>query len=93
MTGNYLSPANIFSPADIKLSKVEISKMFLSGRFPCNMLGNLGKEVITDLAIPIARDNLPGLVSNSTLNTINKFERKLSGKGAVRAGKGFIYFE
>ena len=37
----------------------------------------------------LARDNLPGVVNNLALNAINKFERKISGKGAVRAGKGF----
>ena len=26
------------------------------------------------------------------MNAINKFERKISGKGAVRAGKGFTLF-
>ena len=26
------------------------------------------------------------------MNVINKFERKISGKGAVRAGKGFTLF-
>ena len=44
------------------------------------------------MAILLARDNLPGLVSNLASNVINKFERKLSGKGAVRAGKGFTLF-
>ena len=44
--------------------------------------------------MPSARDNLPGLVRNLTSNAINKFERKISGKGAVRTGKGFaFYFE
>ena len=44
------------------------------------------------VAIPLARDNLPGLVSNLTLNAINKFENKISGKLAARAGKGFALF-
>ena len=39
---------------------------------------------------------MPGLVSkvssNAALNGINKFERKISGTGAVRVGKGFILF-
>ena len=39
---------------------------------------------------------MPGLVinvaSNAALNAINKFERKISGPGAVRVGKGFILF-
>ena len=50
------------------------------------------KKTLTNIAIPLARDNLPGLVSYLTSNVINKFERKISGKGAVRAGKGFTLF-
>ena len=55
-------------------------------------LGDLGKKALTDLAIPLARDNLPELVRSLTSNAINKFERKISGKRAVRAGKGFTLF-
>ena len=40
----------------------------------------------------LARDSLPGLVSNLTSNAINKFDRKISEEGAVRAGKGFNLF-
>ena len=47
----------------------------------------LGKKAPTNIAISLARDNLPGLVSNLTSNAINKFERKISVKEAVRAGK------
>ena len=32
------------------------------------------------------------MVGNLTSNAINKFERKIYGKGAVRAGKGFTLF-
>ena len=35
---------------------------------------------------------MPGLGNNLTSNAISKFERKISGKGAVRAGKGFNLF-
>ena len=55
-------------------------------------LGNWGKKALTNNAIPSARDNLPELVSNLTSNEINKFERKISGKGAVRVGKRFTLF-
>lgn len=48
----------------------------------------LGKKTLTKV--------FPGLVSNigSNLasNVINKFERRLSRKGAVRAGKEFTLF-
>ena len=47
-----------------------------------NVFGN-------NTATPLARDNLPGLLNNLNSTVINKFERKISGKGAVRAGKGF----
>ena len=76
---------------DIKLIKAQISKMIQSGWFPRNMLGNLGKKLISDLAIPLARDNLYGLVSSLASSAINKCERKISGKGAVRVKKGFPY--
>ena len=41
------------------------------------------------MAIPLATDNLPGLVSKLISKAIYKFDRKISGKGAVRAEKGF----
>ena len=74
---------------DTKLSEAQISKIIQSSGSFGSWLGNLGKKVITNLAIPLARDDLPGLVSNLASNEINKFERKISGKGAARAGKGF----
>ena len=46
--------------------------------------------------VPFARDKLPGFVSNiasnATFNAMNKFERRISGKGAVKAGKRFTLF-
>ena len=74
---------------DKNLSKVQISKVIQSGGSSGSLLGNLGKKVLTNIAIFLTRNNLPGLVSNLTSNAVNKTERKLSGKGAVRAGKGF----
>ena len=40
----------------------------------------------------LARDDLLGLVNNLASNAINKFKRKINGKGAVRAGKRFTLF-
>ena len=61
-----------------------------------NIDKNLGKKVIINLAIPLARDNLPVLVSNlasnATSNVIDKFGRTISGKGAVRARREFTLF-
>ena len=68
---------------DMKLSQGQMSKMIQCGRFFRNMIGNLGTKVITDLAIPLARENLPGLVSNLVSNAINRFKRKISGKETV----------
>ena len=56
------------------------------------MLGNLGKTARANIVIPLARDNLPGLVSNLTSSAINKFDKKISEKGAARGGKGFTLF-
>ena len=77
---------------DIKLSKAQISNVIQSGRYFGSWLANLGKKALTNISIPLARDNLPGLVSNLNSNTIKKFERKISEKQAVRAGKGFTLF-
>ena len=67
-------------------------KIIQSGVSFGSWLGNLGKKWLTNIAIPLARDNLTGLVSNLTSNSINKFERKISEKGAVRARKRFTLF-
>ena len=77
---------------DIKLSKAQIYKIIQFGGSFGSWLANLGKKALTNVAIPLARDNLPGLVNNLTSNAINKFERKIGGKRAVRAGKGFTLF-
>ena len=76
----------------IKLSKGQISRIIQSGGSFGSWLGNLGRKALTNIAIPLARDNLFGLVSNLTSNPINKFDREISLKGSVRTGKGFILF-
>ena len=80
---------------DIKLSKTQISEITQLGGSFGSWLGNLGKKTKTDLAIPLAGDDLSGLVSNLTSNRINKFERTTSGKEALGERKRiyFIYFE
>ena len=74
---------------DIKVIKVHISKIIQFGGSFGSLVGNLGKKPPEHVAISFVRDNLPGLVSNISSNAISKFERKISGKGAVREGKGF----
>ena len=55
-------------------------------------LANLIKKNTKNCCYVLPRDSFPGLVSNLASNAINKFERKISGKGAMRAGKGFNLF-
>ena len=50
------------------------------------------KKALKDLAIPLASNDLPALVSNLAPNAKNIFDRKISGNRAVRAGKGFTTF-
>ena len=76
----------------MKLSKTQISKIIQIGGSFDSWLANLGKKALTYVAIPLARDNLPELVSNLTSNAVNKFDKKISEKRAVRAGKGFNLF-
>ena len=73
------------------LKKIFQLKLQSSGSFG-SWLGIVGKKALKNFAIPLARDSLPGLVSNLTSNVISKFERNISGKVAVRARKGFILF-
>ena len=77
---------------DIKLSKAQISEVIQSGGSFGSWLADLGKKTLANIAIPLAWGNLPGLVSNVTSSARNKFDRKISGKGFVRAGKGFTLF-
>ena len=77
---------------DIKLSKSQMSKIIQSGESFGSWLDNLGKKALTNFAIPLARDNLPGLLNNLILNAVNKFEIKISVKEDVRAGKRFTLF-
>ena len=73
---------------EIRLSKAQISKIIQSRESFGSWQGNLFKKVVTDFEIPLARDNLFGLVSNLAPNSINKFERKI----AARAEKGITLF-
>ena len=78
---------------DIKLSRVKITQLggFL-GKMLDNMIGNLGEKTLLDLVIPFAKDVWPKVATKATLPALDKFERKISGRGAVRAGKVFTLF-
>ena len=76
----------------IKRSKAQISKIIQSSGSFDPWLASSGKKVLKSVAIILHRDDLPGLGSNLSLIAINKFERKISEKGAVRVEKGFTLF-
>ena len=52
----------------------------------------LKQKALLDLAVPLAKYVLSKLATNPTLPIIDNFERKISRKGAVRAGKGITLF-
>ena len=54
------------------------------------MIINFGKETLTDLAVPLAEDVSSELGTKEASSVIDKFERKISWQGAVKAEKGFI---
>ena len=60
--------------ANITLSKAQISKITQSGGCFSSWLGSLEKKVLKDISILLARDNLPGLVTNFTSSAIDKFD-------------------
>ena len=75
---------------DVQLSEVQISKIIQSCGSFGSWLANLGKNPLKNVASPLARDNLPGLISRLASHAINKFERKISGKGDGRGEKDFV---
>ena len=76
---------------DIKFSKAQIYNIIQSGGSFGSWLANFGKKVLTNIAVPLARDNLPGFASNLPSNAINKLERKNKCKGIFKSKKR-IYF-
>ena len=54
----------------IQNSKAQVCKIIQSGGSFSYWLDDLEKKGPTNVAIPLARDNLPGLVSNLTSNAI-----------------------
>ena len=71
---------------EIKYKKI----VQLGGSFR-SCLGNLGKKELTNIAILLARGNLPRLVSSLTANTITKFERKKVEKELWEQEKNLLY--
>ena len=73
-----------------------MSKIIQSGGCLGKTLGNivntLGEKVLLDLAVHLAEDVLPKLATEATSSVLDNFEKKISVRGAVRAGKGFTLF-
>ena len=61
---------------DIKLSKAQIYQIIQSDGSFGSWLGNLRKKTLTNIAILLARENLPGLESNLTSNSILSLKEK-----------------
>ena len=69
-----------------------MSRIFQSGGLLGKTSGDLGKKALLDIPVPLAKNVFPKLATKATLSILDKFERKVSGKEAVRAGKGFTLF-
>ena len=69
-----------YMSAHIKLIKAQNSTIIQSGGSFGSSLDNLRKEALTNIAISLGRDNLPGLLSNLSSKAIHKFKRKISEK-------------
>ena len=77
---------------DINLSKAQIYKIIQSGGSSGSWLGHLGKKALTDIDIPLARDNLPELFSfkcNKYISKKNKWKRSCQRRKIIY----FICFE
>ena len=74
---------------DMKLSKARLFKTIQSGEFIGNMIDKLGKKTLMNFAILLDKDVLPKLATKANSYVSDKFERKISEKGAARAEKGF----
>ena len=59
---------------DIKLIKAQVFKMIQAGGSFGSWLASLGKKALTSVAIPLAGDNLAGLVSNLASSLRNTFK-------------------
>ena len=57
---------------NIKLNKAQISKIIQPGGSFLSWLGDLGKKALTNIAIPLATDNLAGLVKRFALFISNE---------------------
>ena len=78
---------NVFAEnisTDVKLNKAQISKIIQSAGFLCSIMSDVGsldknmaKGAIINLDVLLAKDFLPGLVSNMASNVTSKAIDKL----------------
>ena len=65
---------------DIELRKSQLAKIIQSGQFLGkalgNMMSNLGKKALTDLAVPLTKDVMPKLATKPTLSILDEFKKK-----------------
>ena len=56
------------------------------------MMNNLGKKAQIELVVPSVKDILPKLATKATSFILDKFKRKGSKQGSVKAAKKFTLF-
>ena len=76
---------------DIKLSKSHLAKIIQTGGCLSKMMINLSKEALIDFVVTMAKNILFKLAIKAALSAIGKL-KKISRRGAVRAGKRFTLF-
>ena len=80
----------------LKLDKTHLAKIIqpdgFLGKTLGNVIGNLDKKALVGPIVPLIKDCLPKLVSKATLFVLDKFERKVSGRGVAKVGKKLTLF-
>ena len=80
----------------IKFSKAQLHETIQSGallgKTLGNVIGNLDKKALIDLAVSLTKDALAKLATKATSSAIDKLEREISWTESVRVGKGFSLF-
>ena len=64
-----------------------MTNIIQSGEFIGNMISFLGKKALIVLPSPPAKDLLPKLTTKTASSEVDKFQRKISRREAIRAGK------
>ena len=77
---------------DIIYSKAQLTKIIAWAGFLDNKIVQLAKKHWINLAVSLAKDVFPELATKLTSSTLDKFERKISARQAVRSGKVFTLF-